>query len=561
MTMNIVDLHTHSNKSDGSLSPAELVSLAARKGLLAIALTDHDTTDGIDEAAEAAAREGIELVPGIEFSTEYEGRDIHIVGLYIDHNSEYFKRRLTNFVNGRIIRNKEMCRRLTEHGMPVAYEELVAEFPGCVITRSHFAGYLFNHGYVKSRKEAFDRYIGDGGPCFVPRKKITPMRAVEIILKAGGFPVLAHPVLYGMGAAKLDQLVAQLKEMGLQGIEAIYSTYTASDERDMRRLADKYGLCISGGSDFHGKAKPGLELATGYGKLFIPEEVLDHIKERRKWLKEHPEQLKVRKILFTDLDGTLLDSDKQISSYTRKVLKDWTDAGHKLVLCSGRDINSVGSVKDYLQLDYPGMYLIGYNGGQIYDCGKKETLYKVTLSIPQVKHIVETAKGLGVHCHTYTDTHIVSPQDNEQFRYYRRVIKTPVIYSPDVTAVMTEGACKCIAVEIREHEKLENLRLTLLPWAEKEGVSMLYSNPNYLEFFPAVSGKGASVLKLCEILGISPNFSVAAGDEQNDLSMIEAAGLGIAMVNGSEEVKMAATVITMEDNDHDGLAKALEDLI
>lgn len=559
--MNRIDLHTHSNKSDGSLTPAELVRLAASKGLTAIALTDHDTTDGIDEAVAAAAEENIELIPGIEFSTEYEGKDIHIVGLYIDHNSEYFKRRLVNFVNGRRIRNREMCRRLTEHGMPVTYEELMEEYPDCVITRSHFAGYLFRHGYVKSRKEAFDRYIGDRAPCFVPRKKITPMRAVEIILKAGGFPVLAHPVLYGMSMARLDQLTARLKHMGLQGIEAVYSTYTASDERDMRRLADKYDLCISGGSDFHGKAKPGLELGTGYGKLFIPEEILDKIKERRKWMKENPEQLRYKKILFTDLDGTLLDNEKKISDYTWNVLKNWTDAGHKLVLCSGRDINSVGSVKEYLKLDDPGVYLIGYNGGQIYDCEKKETLYKIMLSLEQVRHISETAKQLGIHCHTYTDTHIVSPRDSEAFRYYRRVIKTPVIYSEDVTAVMTDGACKCIAVEVEDHDKLEKLRITLLPWAEEEGVSMLYSNPNYLEFFPAVSGKGASVRKLCELLDIDLCFSVAAGDEQNDFSMIETAGFGIAMANGSEEVKMAATTITMDDNNHDGLAKALVDLI
>ncbi len=124
--MDRIDLHTHSNKSDGSLSPAELVRHAAGQGLLAIALTDHDTTEGIDEAMEEAEKLNIELIPGIEFSTEYEGKDIHIVGLYIDHHSEYFKRRLVNFVNGRTIRNKEMCRRLTEHGMPVEYEELAA---------------------------------------------------------------------------------------------------------------------------------------------------------------------------------------------------------------------------------------------------------------------------------------------------------------------------------------------------------------------------------------------------------------------------------------------------
>ncbi len=559
--MNIVDLHSHSNKSDGSLTPAELVKYAARKGLSALALTDHDTVDGIDEAMAEAKVQNIQLIPGIEFSTEYEGRDIHIVGLYIDHKSEYFKRRLVNFVNGRLIRNKEMCRRLTEHGMPVTYEELEAEFPGCVITRGHFARYLLDHGYTKSLKEAFDRYIGDRGPCFVPRKKITPMRAVEIILRAGGFPVLAHPVLYRMSKARLEHLVAQLKEMGLQGIEAVYSTYTASDEREMRALAGKYDLCISGGSDFHGKAKPGLDLATGYGKLFVPEEILDRIKERHRWMKENKEALKYKKILFTDLDGTLLNDQKQINEYTRKVLKDWTMAGHKLVLCSGRDINSVGNVKDELALHYPGMYLIGYNGGQIYDCEKEETLYKVMLSIPQVRHIIETAKELGVHCHTYTDTHIVSPEDNEQLHYYRRVIKTPVLFSPDVTEVLEGGACKCIAVELHDLDKLEKLRRSLLSWGEEEGVSILYSNPRYLEFFPSVSGKGAAVLKLCELLDINPCFSVAAGDEQNDLSMIEKAGMGIAMANGSEQVKMAATLITDEDHNHDGLAKALVDLI
>ena len=325
--MNIVDLHTHSNKSDGSLSPTELIDYAVEKGLSAIALTDHDTTDGIKEALKAAEGKNIEVIPGIEFSSEYEGQDIHIVGLYIDYESEFFKRRLINFVNGRVIRNKEMCRRLTEHGMPVTYEELVSEFPDSVITRSHFAKYLLKHGYTKSLKEAFDRYIGDRCPCFVPRKKITPMRAVEIILKAGGFPILAHPLLYHMGKERLDKLVAQLKEVGLQGMEAVYCTYSPSDEREMRKLAAKYELCISGGSDFHGNAKPGLDLAVGYGKLFIPEEILDNIKKRHNWIKTNPDAVKASKILFTDLDGTLLDDKKQISDYTREVLEAWSKAG------------------------------------------------------------------------------------------------------------------------------------------------------------------------------------------------------------------------------------------
>ncbi len=126
---------------------------------------------------------------------------------------------------------------------------------------------------------------------------------------------------------------------------------------------------------------------------------------------------------------------------------------------------------------------------------------------------------------------------------------------------LTQGPCKCIGIELKDADKLENFRLSLLPWAKEEGVSMIYSNPYYLEFFPAASGKGAAVKTLCELLGINPYFSVAAGDAQNDLSMIEAAGMGIAMCNGSEDVRMAATTITAYDNDHDGLAHALVDLI
>ena len=561
MSMNTVDLHVHSNKSDGSYTPSELVEYALEKGLSAFALTDHDTTDGIDEALKAAEGKPIEVIPGIEFSSEYEGRDIHILGLYIDHKSEYFKRRLINFKNGRIIRNKEMCKRLTEHGMPVTYEELTAEFPDSTITRGHYAKYLLNHGYTKSLKEAFDRYIGDNGPCFVPRKKITPMRAVEIILKAGGIPILAHPVLYRMSSKRLDKLTAKLKTMGLAGIEAVYSTYSASDERDIRALAAKYDLCISGGSDFHGSTKPGLDLATGYGKLFIPEEILTNLKKKHKDMKEHPSNYKVHKILFTDLDGTLLDSQKQIGAYTREVLDAWTKAGHKLVLCSGRDVNSVGDVKKDLNLDYPGMYIIGYNGGQIIDCETGETLYRVALTYEQIQHIMQEGKKHSLHIHTYSDTNIISPYDDEELTYYQHAIKTPVIFSEDLNEIREDGSCKCIAIELHDSEKIENFRRSMLPWAKSENISMIYSNPFYLEIFPSVSGKGTAVKKLCEILGIDPVLSVAAGDAENDISMIETAGMGIAMANGSEEVKMAATTITAYDNDHDGLAHALYDLI
>lgn len=564
--MNIIDLHVHSNKSDGSFAPAELVHYAVEKGLSAFALTDHDTTDGIDEALEAAknaSRAGnqIEVIPGIEFSTEYEGHDIHIVGLYIDYKSDFFKRRLTGFVEGRVTRNREMCRRLTEHGVPVTYEELTAEFPGCVITRAHYAKFMLNHGYIQSLKEAFDRYIGDYGPCFVPRKKITPMRAVEIILKAGGFPILAHPMLYHMSRTRLENLISLLAKMGLQGLECIYSTHSPSDERELKALAEKYNLCVSGGSDFHGSAKPGLDMGSGYGKLFVPGDLLDKIRDRREWMASHPEKIKRPKILFTDLDGTLLNSQKQIDSYTREVLVAWTKAGHKLALCSGRDINSVTDVKNELCLDLPGMYLIGYNGGQIYDCQKKETVYRITLTFSQTRYLLEQAEKQGIHIHTYSDTHILAPKMDEELRYYQHAIKTPLMICENLGDNLTQEPCKCLAIELNDFTRLENFRLSLLPWARREGISMIYSNPNYLEFIPAASGKGTAVKTLCKILGIHPYFSLAAGDAQNDMSMIEAAGTGIAMINGSEDVKFAATLVTAYDNDHDGLARTLIDFI
>ena len=286
--MKIVDLHVHSNKSDGTCSPSELVDLAIQKGLSAFALTDHDTTAGLDEAIEYAKDRDIEVVPGIEFSTEYQGRDIHVLGLAIDYKAPVFADRLQAFVDSRIGRNRKMCRNLTEAGIDISYEKLMAAYPGAVITRAHYARYLLDHGYVKSLPEAFERYVGDHCPYFVPREKVTPVQAVQLIRQAKGIPVLAHPTLYHMGKDALQKLVSSLTEAGLVGLEAVYSTYSAGEEREMRQLALRNGLLISGGSDFHGSNKPGLELATGYpGKLVIPYDIWERLKEKRRELYEN----------------------------------------------------------------------------------------------------------------------------------------------------------------------------------------------------------------------------------------------------------------------------------
>lgn len=282
MTMRAVDLHVHSNKSDGSLTPAELAAYAKEKNLSAFALTDHDTTEGLKEAISAGEALGIRVIPGIEFSTEYKGKDIHIVGLFIDEDSPVFKAHIQEFVDARIQRNIKMCDRLKEGGIDISYEKLTELFPGSVITRGHYARYLFEHGYVKSMPEAFDRYLGDHCKYFVPREKITPSQAVDLIHQAGGIAILAHPLLYGLGKDALNELISILKKKGLDGIEAIYCTHTPSDERKVRALAAKYDLLISGGSDFHGGNKPNLELGTGYGKLFVPEDVLTALENRRR---------------------------------------------------------------------------------------------------------------------------------------------------------------------------------------------------------------------------------------------------------------------------------------
>ena len=282
--MRAIDLHTHSTYSDGTFSVKELIDRAHEKGLAAIALTDHDTVDGVDEAIEYAASKypDLEVVPGVELSTEGEGREVHIVGLYIDNHDKEFVSGLKDFIDSRTVRNKKMCKKLTEEaGIPISYEELTKEFPDTVITRAHYAKFMVDRGYVNSRAEVFDRYIGDHCPYYVGREKITPEDAIRSILKAKGVPVFAHPILCRFGDDRLDAFVGKLKEVGLVGIEAVYSTYERRDETQIKELAKKYDLLISGGSDFHGANKPDIDLGTGCGRLFVPEDLLIPIKAAR----------------------------------------------------------------------------------------------------------------------------------------------------------------------------------------------------------------------------------------------------------------------------------------
>ena len=222
--MSPIDLHTHSTKSDGTFSPEELIRYAQSKGLSAVALTDHDTADGIEEALLTARklREEVpelsgsssplvpEVIPGVELSTEYRGRDIHIVGLFIDWRNPSFIDKLREFADARIYRNQKMCRLLTEGGYPIDYEELLSNFPDTVITRAHFAQHLLNKGYISSIDEAFRKLIGDDCPYFVSREKISPHDGVSFLLEYGAVPILAHPLQYNMSDDQLFELLVSL---------------------------------------------------------------------------------------------------------------------------------------------------------------------------------------------------------------------------------------------------------------------------------------------------------------------------------------------------------------
>jgi predicted metal-dependent phosphoesterase TrpH len=283
--MKQIDLHVHSNISDGTFSPAEVTTLAHEAGLAAFALTDHDTTAGVAEAIDTAKQwedteQPLEVVPGVEISVGYKDRDIHMLGLMIDYNDKELVSVLEHIQNERLTRNRKMAKNLADAGIDISMEKLEAqEEPGTVLTRAHFAKYLVAHGYAKNRKEAFAKYLEINGPYYVTRSYISPKHAIALIRNAGGIPILAHPLLYKLSMDELESLVKQLASDGLGGLEAIYSSNQGYDEQNMKHLAERYHLAISGGTDFHGKNKPHLQIGVGRGNMKISYEILGDLRK------------------------------------------------------------------------------------------------------------------------------------------------------------------------------------------------------------------------------------------------------------------------------------------
>ena len=248
-----VDLHTHTTASDGMQSPAENVRLAKAAGLAAVAITDHDTVAGIEEAIREGERKGITVVPGVEISTVLEGKDIHILGYYINDQDPTFLERLAELRATRDRRNDMMIAKLQELGIGLTMEEVIANLgrklaPDETVGRPHIADTLVLKGYAKDMAEAFDRYLGSSGAAYVNPPRITPSTAADWIREAGGTPVIAHPGLYGD-----DELVEQIiQDARMAGIEVYHSDHGEAEEKRYLRIADKYQLIVTAGSDFHG---------------------------------------------------------------------------------------------------------------------------------------------------------------------------------------------------------------------------------------------------------------------------------------------------------------------
>jgi predicted metal-dependent phosphoesterase TrpH len=250
--MSGIDLHTHSDESDGTFTPSEVVRRAAELGLHVVALTDHDTTAGLEEAGEAAREVGVELVPGVEFSAEYQATSIHVLCYWMDASNEDLQTELQRLRDDRFRRGEMMIEKLQALGFDISFERVVEIAGGGNIVRPHVAQAMVDAGIVADEAEAFDRYIADGGPAHVPKHALDPLDAVDLIGRAGGVCVLAHPGMWGDQTSVPDDLIAAMAERGMVGLEVDHTDHTPEQRAVYRAMAERLGLVATGGSDCHG---------------------------------------------------------------------------------------------------------------------------------------------------------------------------------------------------------------------------------------------------------------------------------------------------------------------
>ncbi len=287
--MNFVDLHCHTTASDGTLKPTQLVARAVEFGLKTIAVTDHDTTDGVAEALAAGAALGLEVLPGIEINTDVPGGEIHILGYFVEVTDEPFQAELRRLRAGRQRRGEEITRRLAALGAPISWERVQQIAGDAPIGRPHIARALLEAGHVNSMNEAFDIYIGRDGPAYVERMRFTPAEAVRTIARVEGLPVLAHPIIARFTGdpvveVDLDKTLPELVEAGLVGLECYYPNYTMAQTEQLLAAARRFGLIPTGGTDFHGPRSDRAEL----GSVYVPERTVTALKAARQRANDQP---------------------------------------------------------------------------------------------------------------------------------------------------------------------------------------------------------------------------------------------------------------------------------
>lgn len=278
--MRRIDLHTHSLHSDGAQTPTDVVKTAAAAGLSAIALSDHDCIEGVQEAMDAGNRLGVEVIPAVELSAQSD-TELHILGYFIDIHNKRLQDTMKYALQVRDERQEETCRKLREQGFDITMEEARAEAHGNpVLCRAHFAQIMVRKGYAESVKDAFNRFLSVGCYAYSNRQALTGPEAVSVIREAGGIAVAAHLHLIKMPDDELREYLKSLIPYGLDGVEGYYTDYTPDMETRYRAMAEELGLVISGGTDYHGANKPHIAIGKGRGNLAIPYSVLDGLRQR-----------------------------------------------------------------------------------------------------------------------------------------------------------------------------------------------------------------------------------------------------------------------------------------
>lgn len=280
--MGYIDLHLHTTASDGVKTPSEMVRYAKAKGLQAISITDHDTIEGLEEGLAEGERLGFEVIPGIEISAEHSPGSMHLLGYFIDIHHPTLNEKLKYLQRAREERNPKMVEKLNRLGVKITYEEVVKASGGGQVGRPHFAQVLIEKGYVRNFQEAFDRYLKKGASAYVDKLRLTPAEAIHLISEARGVPVLGHPNTLGLNGAKgLESLIGDLLKDGLKGIEVYYPEHSSTEVAQYKTLAERNGLIMTGGTDYHGIEKESLDVGVGRGDMKIPYSMVEALKAAR----------------------------------------------------------------------------------------------------------------------------------------------------------------------------------------------------------------------------------------------------------------------------------------